>query len=209
MYLSDRDLMFALESKQLLIDPAPTGDDIDTTGIDLHLDSADEARVWDVAAFHAAQGRAGKDGALGVGKFHFKSFAADYSRPVPQEQDAPTGCAYRDGGTIYLPPHAFLLWQTKQVVGTPEKDPRLICFIDGKSTRARTGLLVHMTAPTIHARWAGQVTLEIGNLRPFTLSLRAGDAVAQIVVALISSPPIKVKSAKGIDQGQKKVTGTG
>lgn len=36
-------------------------------------------------------------------------------------------------------------------------DGRLV--IEGKSSRARLGLLVHFTAPTTHAGWAGQITL--------------------------------------------------
>ena len=39
------------------------------------------------------------------------------------------------------------------------------------------GLLVHMTAPTIHAGWWGQITLEICNLGPFTLALQEGDGL--------------------------------
>jgi dCTP deaminase len=85
----------------------------------------------------------------------------------------------------------FSLWQTKEVVGTPKIDPRYICFIDGKSTRARTGLLVHLTAPTIHAGWDGKVTLEIVNLGPFTFGLSENDVIAQLTVAMISSSPNK------------------
>jgi hypothetical protein len=36
MYLSDRDLRFALDTNQLIVDPPPM--EIDTTSIDLHLD---------------------------------------------------------------------------------------------------------------------------------------------------------------------------
>ena len=77
-----------------------------------------------------------------------------------------------------------------------EVDPRLICFVDGKSIRARTGLIVHMTAPT----------MEIASLGPFLLALQPGDAIAQIVVAATSSPPVK-KSAQGIALGQRNVAG--
>jgi deoxycytidine triphosphate deaminase len=35
MYLSDRDLKFAVETGQLIVDPAPI--EFDTTSIDLHL----------------------------------------------------------------------------------------------------------------------------------------------------------------------------
>jgi deoxycytidine triphosphate deaminase len=63
-----------------------------------------------------------------------------------------------------------------------------------------------MTAPTIHAGWWGQITLEIANLGPFDLCLAAGDAISQIVVATISSPPTKRKK-EGIAIGQRAVSG--
>ena len=69
----------------------------------------------------------------------------------------------------------FVLWQTKEDVGTPEDKADLICFINGKSTRARTGLVVHMTAPTIHSTWHGHVTLEIVNLGPLNIVLEEND----------------------------------
>jgi dCTP deaminase len=75
------------------------------------------------------------------------------------------------------------------VVGTPVKNPGLICFVNAKSTRARTGILVHFTAPTIHAGWKGKITLEIANLGPFHVVLEENDVVAQLTVATVSSPP--------------------
>ena len=52
----------------------------------------------------------------------------------------------------------------------------------------------------------GQITLEIANLGPFELCLAEGDAISQIVVATISSPPIKRKK-EGIAIGQREVGG--
>jgi len=50
--------------------------------------------------------------------------------------------------------------------------------------------------------------LEIANLGPFALALQEGDAIAQIVVAAISSPPLKKKSTRGgIAIGQRDVAG--
>jgi dCTP deaminase len=204
MYLSDRDLRFALATGQLIVNPPPA--EMDTTSIDLHLDAIEEARVWDVKAFARQQEEAGAPAILGVGKFKFKAFAEQFAVPVPSEEEAvPEARVYRDGRRVIIKPGGFFLWQTREVVGTPESDPRLICFVDGKSTRARTGLVVHMTAPTIHAGWWGHVTLEIANLGPFTLALEEGDAVAQVVAAVISSPPTKQKTALGVAEGN--VTG--
>jgi dCTP deaminase len=100
------------------------------------------------------------------------------------------------------------LWQTKEKVGTPEIGAGLICFIDGKSTRARTGILVHLTAPTIHASWSGQVTLEIANVGPFDLVLEEGDVIAQITVASVTSIPDEtMKEAGSVTFGQSQVGG--
>jgi dCTP deaminase len=206
MYLSDRDLVFAVRSRQLIFYPEPT--EYDTTSIDVHLDSADKAMVWNIAAFEGQQRRAGQvPAALRVGEFEHEDFAKEFLMPVPNEGDAGEQLVSRAGGRVFIKPGGFFLWQTKQVVGTQEIDPRLICFVNGKSSIARTGLLVHITAPTIHAGWWGNITLEISNLGPFTLELRQGDAIAQVVVATISSPPTKRKKVKGIPIGQAEVSG--
>lgn len=204
MYLSDRDLKFAVETGQLIVDPPPQ--EYDTTSIDLHLDKVDQAKIWDVQAFHKKQAEAGHDSWLRVGKFKFRAFSQEYFRALPADANS-SHLVYLQGDRVILRPGGFFLWQTKEFVGTPENDPRLICFINGKSSAARTGLVVHMTAPTIHAGWWGQITLEIANLGPFDLCLAEGDAISQIVVATISSPPLKRKIDQGIAIGQRKVSG--
>ena len=206
MFLSDRDIRIALAGGQLIVNPAPT--DIDTTGIDVHLDKIEEAKIWNAKAYAEQQDKAGHLAVLMVGRFKHKAFAKQFEVPVPKLGDMlPEGLVYRDGETVIMKPGGFFLWQTKEVIGTPEIDPRLICFIDGKSSSARAGLVVHMTAPTIHAGWWGQITLEIANLGPFTLGLCEGDAIAQITVACISSPPSKRKNVKGVAIGQRNVSG--
>jgi dCTP deaminase len=204
MYLSDRDLKFAVETRQLIVNPPPS--EYDTTSIDLHLDTVEEAKIWDVEAFKTKQAAAGNDLRLHIGKYQFRAFSQEFCRSVPTDPD-PENSVYRDGDRVILRPRGFFLWQTREEVGTPEDDPRLICFIDGKSSTARAGLLVHLTAPTIHAGWWGQITLEIANLGPFELCFAEGDAISQIVVATISSPPIKRKNDKGIAIGHRNVAG--
>lgn len=203
MYLSDRDLKFAVETGQLIVAPAPT--EYDTTSIDLHLDNVNEAKVWDVEAFKRKQASTGNDPWLRVGKYKFRIFSQEFYQGVTTDSSS-SNLVYRNGDRVILRLKGFLLWQTREVVGTPEIDPRLICFINGKSSSARSGLLVHMTAPTIHAGWWGQITLEIANLGPFDLCLAEGDAISQIVVATISSPPTKRKK-EGIAIGQRQVSG--
>jgi dCTP deaminase len=184
MYLSDRDLLWAIEQGTLIVDPKPAK--IDPTSIDLHLDSVEQAKVWDIEAFNKdMKVPGGEPKELRIGKFTYDEFAPKY---LKQPSDDSEQLVFRRGQQVIVKPGGFLLWQTKEWVGTPD-GATLIAFVDGKSTRARTGILVHLTAPTIHATWAGNITLEIANLGPFHFVLQEGDSIAQIVVATISSIP--------------------
>src|SRR5258708_2900061 len=127
MFLSDRDLEYAVANGDLIVNPAPTA--YDTTSIDLHLDVIDEAKVWHVAAYEQQQKACGQDAVVRVGTFDPAAFGKQFHRPVPED---PTQSVYRDGRRVILKPHGFFLWQTREVVGTPEERPRLICFVDGR-----------------------------------------------------------------------------
>jgi dCTP deaminase len=68
-----------------------------------------------------------------------------------------------------LKPNQFVLGLTREVVGLPVPaggDTCLAARIEGKSSRARCGVLVHFTAPTVHPGWHGRLTLEMINLGP-------------------------------------------
>lgn len=203
MYLSDRDLRWAIECGNLIVDPKP--EHIDSTSIDLHLDAADQAKVWDIEQYNKDQKTAGNElHELRIGKFEYQNFAPKYLKPPSEDakQDV-----FQRGKQIIVKPGGFLLWQTKETVGTPEDRANLICFIDGKSTRARTGILVHLTAPTIHASWSGKITLEIANLGPFHFVLEEDDVIAQIVVSTVSSIPSDTMKKKSVTYRQIEVTG--
>jgi dCTP deaminase len=204
MYLSDRDLRWAIERGTLIVDPKPQK--IDSTSIDLHLDTIDQAKIWDIEAFNQEQRVGGNNPfELRIGKFDYPKFAPKFLKPPA---DRAADLVVKRGHQIIVKPGGFLLWQTKERVGTPEDGASLICFIDGKSTRARTGLLVHLTAPTIHASWSGKVTLEIANLGPFHFVLEENDVIAQITVATISSIPAETMKTGSVTYRQTQVTGT-
>src|SRR5688500_4300850 len=96
MYLSDRDLRWAIECGNLIVEPRP--DKIDPSSIDLHLDSDDQAKVWDIEAYIKDQRAAGnKPGELRIGSFEYKEFAPKYLVQPPEEGKDPAALVFRRG----------------------------------------------------------------------------------------------------------------
>jgi len=91
-----------------------------------------------------------------------------------------------------LAPSQFVLGLTREVVGLPilpDAETCLAARIEGKSSRARCGVLVHFTAPTVHPGWHGQLTLEMINLGPVPFMLRPAMPIAQLIVEEVKGVP--------------------
>lgn len=89
-----------------------------------------------------------------------------------------------------LRPHKFILAKTKEHVNFPITDDD--CYsarIEGKSSLARCGILVHFTAPTIHAGFNGTITLEIINLGPQSFLLHPGMFICQLIIEEVRGKP--------------------
>jgi dCTP deaminase len=83
-----------------------------------------------------------------------------------------------------LEPYVFVLGWTLEHVSFPMDDNGL-CYsarVEGKSSRARVGLIVHLTAPTIHNEFDGKIALEIVNLGLTPILLHAGIFICQLVI---------------------------
>jgi len=79
--------------------------------------------------------------------------------------------------TIIVEPGDFILARTQETVGLPEN---IAAKIDGKSSIARLGIVVHQTGGFIDAGFYGTITLEISNANPFPVKLYVGMSIAQI-----------------------------
>lgn len=88
-------------------------------------------------------------------------------------------------GEFVMPAGAFVLGHTLEVV---KLGPSLAAYVDGRSTLARNGLSVHVTAGFIDPGFEGQITLELSNVAPWPLLLKFGMPIAQLVVHRMSSP---------------------
>jgi dCTP deaminase len=94
-------------------------------------------------------------------------------------------------GGYALAPNKFILGRTLERVQLPIRDGRP-CYaarIEGRSSFARVGLLVHFTAPTIHAGFEGTITLEMINLAEYPISLFPGMEICQLIFESVGSTP--------------------
>lgn len=95
-----------------------------------------------------------------------------------------------DGG-YSLQPRTFALGRTIEKVHLPLRDgrPVLAARVEGRSSFARCGLIVHFTAPTIHAGFEGTITLEMINLGPCPITLYPGMEIVQLAVEQVLDTP--------------------
>lgn len=101
----------------------------------------------------------------------------------------------------------FILARTLERVKFPLNCCENHCYsarVEGRSSLARCGILVHFTAPTIHAGFEGTITLEIINLGPLKFSLTPGLSVCQLVIEQVKGP---VSDAPNQFKGQAGATG--
>ncbi len=114
------------------------------------------------------------------------SFAYDFIGPSGIAEEIAKHCKdYKltDEQPFTLKPDQFILSRTLEWIELPLGDnPNLAARIEGKSSRARCGLLVHFTAPTVHPGFRGFLTLEIINLGRTPIILRPEMYIAQLIV---------------------------
>lgn len=99
-------------------------------------------------------------------------------------------------GGYVLKPGLFVLGKTVEWVELPIRPDRPVfaARVEGRSSFARCGLLVHFTAPTIHAGFEGTITLEIMNFGKQDIVLHPDLYIAQLVFEQVSSPPVRSDS---------------
>jgi dCTP deaminase len=175
--LSNRALVEALDTRRLVIDPRPEpppGQEqtpFDTGSVDLHLSPDIYVPRKGLRLTFDLQDQ-------GVGR----TLDAVYERAEIPER-----------GWV-LPPHQLVLGRTIERVELPLGGTCLAARIEGRSSFARTGLLVHFTAPTIHPGFEGSITLEMINLGEIPLTLRPRLPVCQLIVETVEGSPIRKES---------------
>jgi len=193
MILSDQGIKDALKSGQIEIDPAPDEDSYTTSAVDLTL--GDQFQAWNDEIL----GVKGTRHELNLEEHKYQITSRAYIRTIDREKD----------GTFIFPPYkelaSHILAKTQQRVHL-KPSAKLAARVEGRSSLARLGVIVHLTAPTIHAGFNGTITLEMINLGPFYLRMTPGKTrICQLIFERLETVPAGEIATQF--QGQKTPSG--
>lgn len=177
MVLSDVDIRRALDEGRIKLDPFPDLDvQLGPCSIDLRL--GPEFRVFEHSrcAF------------IDVAS----SFNADdLMRTVEMPEGAP----------FVMQPGEFVLAASVETIELPDD---LLGRLEGRSSLARIGIIVHGTAPRFDPGWRGKAVMELGNIGRMPVLLRAGMAICSMTFEQLTSPaasPYRIhRNNKYLDQ---------
>lgn len=161
MILTDREIRIALERGLISIDPAPDDETaFSSTAVDLTLDST-------IILFNKP--------IEGVEQVIDPSKAAvsDILANLTTHQKIPTT-------GFLLEPNTLVLAWTREYLSL-NTGTRIAARVEGKSSLARLGLAVHVTAPTIHAGFTGQIQLEMVNHGVVPIRLKTEMRICQLI----------------------------
>jgi len=183
MILSDREVRAALQRRLIWVSSCPPVADKrwSSTTLDLTLDA--EIRPW------KELGGSGASVVIDPSSIQFNS------NDLIRNQTTPQSCA---GEGYILEPKSFVLAWTAEKIKLPNLS-RIGARVEGKSSLARIGVGIHVTAPTIHPGFGekpndpaferSQIRLEIWNAGPLRICLKKGMSICQIIFEEVHGIP--------------------
>ena len=105
------------------------------------------------------------------------------------------------GEPIIIPPNNYALTSSMETLYIPED---VMCICLGKSTYARSGLILNVTP--LEPGWAGQITIEVANATSRPILVYPGEGILQILFFRGDKPKTTYKNRSGKYQGQTGVT---
>ena len=166
MRLSDVDIEQKIASGDIIIDPPPGHDAIAGISVDLRLDH--RFRVFNNNSVTHLDLSGDRD-----------QLNRDINRIMSKEIEIPKDEA------LYIHPGELILGATMESVSIPDN---LVGWLDGRSSLARLGLMVHVTAGRIDPGWEGQIVLEFYNNGKLPLALRPEMVICAMSFETLSSP---------------------
>lgn len=169
MRLCDKDIEQHIEQGNIVITPKPDQSMISGVSVDIRL--GNEFRVF---------------------QDHTAPFI-DLSGPKEEMQKAMNSVMsdeilIPDGEAFFLHPGELALAVTYESVTLPDN---IVGWLDGRSSLARLGLMVHVTAHRIDPGWSGQIVLEFYNSGKLPLALRPKMKIAALNFETMSDSALR------------------
>ncbi len=166
MRLNDIEILEYLDQERIVIEPRPANDKISGVSVDVNL--GNRFRVF---------------------QDHTAPYI-DLSGPREEVQKALENVMsdelrIEDGKAFFLHPGELALGVTHESVTLPAD---VVGWLDGRSSLARLGLMVHVTAHRIDPGWSGQIVLEFFNSGKLPLALRPGMPIGALNFERLSGP---------------------
>jgi len=166
MRLTDAQIVKYLDEKRIAIDPRPDPKDISGVTVDIHLGDSFRVLQDHAAPFIDISGpREEIDQAI--------------QRVMSDE------IKLRADEAFFIHPGEFALAVTQESVTLPAD---MVGWLDGRSSLARLGLMVHVTAHRIDPGWSGQIVLEFFNSGKLPLALRPHMKIGALSFETLSEP---------------------
>lgn len=169
MRLCDKDIEQYINDELIVIAPKPDSSMISGVSVDIRL--GNEFRVF---------------------QDHTAPYI-DLSGPKAEVQQAMNSVMsdevfIEDGEAFFLHPGELALAVTYESVTLPDD---IVGWLDGRSSLARLGLMVHVTAHRIDPGWSGQIVLEFYNSGKLPLALRPKMKIAALNFETMSGSALR------------------
>jgi dCTP deaminase len=184
MRLCDKDIYQHIQEGKIKIDPTPDYDQISGLTVDVRL--SNKFRV-------------------------FQDHAAPYidlsgeKESVQKALDSVMSdeITIGENDSFYLHPGELAIAVTHESITLPDN---IVGWLDGRSSLARLGLMIHVTAHRIDPGWSGQIVLEFFNSGKLPLALKPKMKIGAISFEVLSGSAEKPYNAR-VDAKYKGQTG--
>ncbi len=185
MILTDKEIEIAIEHSFIVVDPVPSKASYSSTSLDLLLDDQ-------ISEFKDLVGGITQTIDPSQPGFNHKEVFSAITNGVKID---PTN------GYDFYPGKLILAW-TKEYVEL-KAHSRIAARVEGKSSLARLGIGVHITAPTIHSGFSGQIRLEMVNHGKIPVKLRTGMKICQLIFEQTIGTPVRGCQGRFSNQATK------
>lgn len=174
MRLTDGQIEEHLEQGQIGIEPRPQVSNISGVTVDIHLGNSFRVIQSHGAPYIDISGKK-------------EDIEAALNRVMGEE------IVLDDDEQFFIHPGEFALAVTHESVTLPDN---IVGWLDGRSSLARLGLMVHVTAHRIDPGWSGQIVLEFSNNGKLPLALKPHMKIGALSFEVLSVPCLRPYSSR-------------